>query len=231
MQGYRLITSPPLTYLCKRIARPLRLSGKLDDSLWQSAPPVQLYDAITGESGRFVTTVRALYDENDLYIGFHCQDDYVWSTVTERDGPVWNEECVEVFLNPPGVAHQYYEINLSPLNVVYDCCVLNARTADKPDEKFTALTGFKTEGLRTAVHVSGELSRKGGATGWTAEYAIPHAAMIGAPHAPPQSGDIWRANFYRIDSPQAEQREHYAWSQTGRAAFHLPWRFGFLHFE
>jgi hypothetical protein len=34
-----------------------------------------------------------------------------------------------------------------------------------------------------------------------------------------------------VDSPQPDQREHYALVKTEREAFHLPWLFGYLEFE
>ncbi len=218
------------TYISHRISGDLSLSGRLDDPRWQEAPAIQLVDAITGKSGRFATEVRLLYNDRYLYIGFRCEDDYVWGTVTERDGPVYDEECVEVFLNPAGVAYQYYEINLSPKNVVYDACVLNRRTREDPFNKFIALRDFDLADLHTAVHIRGQSDAPGRATGWTAEYAIPFDELFGAPNVPPRPGDTWRVNFYRIDSPEKGQREHYAWSPTGRPAFHLPWRFGTLRF-
>ncbi|RME01077.1 MAG: hypothetical protein D6814_02260 [Calditrichaeota bacterium] len=217
-------------YGCRKIPRDIHLTGKLDDPLWQQARPVHLMDAITGRDGRFNTEVRALYTDKYLYIGFQCQDDYVWGTVTRRNGPIYDEECVEVFINPAGAAHQYYEINLSPKNVIFDACILNRRTPEKPHEKFTGLPEFDLADLHTAVQVRGKVDAPGKAKGWSAELAIPFAELIGARHLPPRPGDIWRINFYRIDSPQKGQREHYAWSKTGRAAFHLPWKFGYLRF-
>jgi hypothetical protein len=223
--------APLPEYSCKKVDREIKITGKLDDPLWQDAGSVTLPDAITGESGRFLTEVRALYNDDYLYVGFRCEDDYAWGTVTERDGPIWNEECVEVFLNPANVAHQYYEINVSPKNVIFDSVILNRRTADKPDETFIGLETWNPEGLVTATSIDGEADQPGKARGWSAEYAIPLDELIGATNTPPRSGDRWRVNFYRIDSPQKDQREHYAWSQTGKAAFHLPWRFGTLKFE
>ncbi len=218
-------------YVCKKVPRKIELTGRLDDQLWHEAAVILLNDAISGKPGRFSTEVRALYDDDYLYVGFRCEDNYVWGTVTERDGPIWNEECVEVFLNPADVAHQYYEINVSPKNVIFDSVILNRRSADKPDESFIGLTEWRVNGLETAVHVDGKADAAGMARGWTAEYAIPHNELIGAPNTPPKPGDLWRVNFYRIDSPKKDQREHYAWSMTSKPAFHLPWRFGYLKFE
>ncbi len=222
---------PPPLYICKRATRPLVLTGKLDDPLWQLAPVTHLYDALTGAPGRFATTVHALYDDAYLYIAFACEDDYVWGTITAHDGPIFQEECVEVFVNPASAAHQYYEINVSPRNVVFDACILNARTPAHPYASFLGLKEWHAEGLRTVAHVEGNLNQPGEAKSWSAEFAIPFRALLGAPHLPPQPGDEWRINFYRIDTPHNAKSELYAWSTTEQPTFHLPWRFGWLRFE
>ena len=219
-------------YNCRRAPRPLVLTGKLDDPLWQVASLAYLHDALTGAPARFATTVRALYDAEYLYVAFACEDDYVWGTITAHDGPIYEEECVEIFLNPANAGHQYYEINVSPCNVVFDACILNARTPEQPHASFLGLKEWHVEGLRTAVHVEGELNQPGQAKSWSAEFAIPFRALIGAPHVPPQVGDEWRINFYRIDTPPLDAKsELYAWSTTEFPTFHLPWKFGRMRFE
>jgi hypothetical protein len=217
-------------YICKKIAEDFSLTGKLDHPAWNNAQPIQLVDAITGKNGRFKTEVRALYSDKYLYVGFHCEDDYIWGTITEREGPIYDEECVEVFLNPADTKHQYYEINLSPKNVVYDANVLNSRTPENAYAKFVAQSQWNLENLQTAVWIDGKINEPGKGKSWTAEYAIPLDELFGAPNTPPQPGDTWRVNFYRIDSPEKGKPEHYAWSPTGRTAFHLPWKFGYLRF-
>ncbi len=202
----------------------------MDDPLWQSAPSVELKDAITGDAGRFGAEVRTLYNEKYLYVGFHCQDDYAWGTFTERDDPIWDEECVEVFLNPAQSGHQYYEINISPKNTVFDACIVNSRTPENSNGKFKSLKEWNADDIQTATHIEGEADIPGKSVGWIAELAIPLEELYGADNTPPKVGDVWRVNFYRIDSPKKGQREHYAWSKTERPAFHLPWRFGYFKF-
>ena len=217
-------------YVCKKAPRDINLTGKMDDPMWENAAPITLVDAITGEPGRFSTKVRVLYNAKYLYVGFQCEDDYVWGTVTERDGPIYDEECVEVFLNPALCEHQYYEVNVSPKNVVFDACIINGRTPEKTDASFSSLKELNLIDLHTKVHVDGQINAPMKARRWTAEMAIPIAELFGAPNMPPKTGDVWRVNFYRIDSPKQGQQELYAWSKTERAAFHLPWRFGYLRF-
>ncbi len=216
---------------CARAPHPPALDGSLADPVWDAAHPIVLADAIQGTPPRYRTEVRVLYDETHLYVGFHCEDEYVWGTVSKRDGPIYEEECLEVFLNPSGSGHQYYEINISPRNVVFDACIVNDRTPQRPEATFKSLKEWDAEGLRTATRVDGKLGAPGKARGWTAELAIPIAQLYGTPHRPVQPGDVWRANFYRIDAPEKKSQEPYAWSPTARKACHLPWRFGYLTFE
>jgi hypothetical protein len=223
--------APLPVYACPRIEREIVLDGKLSDPLWKTAPAVRLVFADSGETADCLTEARLLCSATTLYVGFFCEDDFVWGTRKEPDSDIYAEECVEVFLNPAGVPHQYYEINVSPKNVVFDACILNPRTPSDPGLKFAGLKDYHPEALETRVHVAGELDKRGGAKAWTVEYAIPIARLIGAPRVPPRKGDAWRMNLYRIDSPEPGRQKFYAWSPTGKIDFHRPWRFGILKFQ
>lgn len=218
-------------YRCFKTERELRLTGKLDDPLWGKAAVIKLVRTDTGGEPRFPTDVRLLYSDTMLYVGFHCVDDYVWGTRTKHDSDIFNEECVEVFISPAGTAHQYYEINVSPKNVVFDACILSARITPGVRTFFTVLTCYNPAGLKTIIHVKGELDKPGKAEYWNAEYAIPLNQLFGASHIPPRPGDKWRMNLYRIDYPKGDKQEFYAWNPTEILDFHLPWRFGVLQFE
>ncbi len=217
-------------YECRRVDRDLRLSGKVDDPLWQQAPPMRLADPIHGKPGRFRTTVRMLYGASCLYVAFQCEDDYVWGTFSETDTEIYTEECVEAFLCPSGKTRQYYEINVSPRNTVFDAFILNGRPLQGERTNFRGLKEYTCEGLLTKVHVEGALGTPG-AKGWSAEFAIPFTSLVGADRLVPRPGDEWRMNLFRIDSPRKDQMEFYSWSATGANDFHRPWCFGTLRFQ
>jgi hypothetical protein len=218
------------TYTCRRIDRDLVLSGKADDPLWQRAEAVALGEPIEGKPNRYRTAARLLYNGRFLYIAFDCEDEYVWGTHDQRDAPIYEQECVEAFLCPSGKTRQYYEINVSPRNTVFDAVILNGRSAPDGAGTFKGLPQYTCEGLVTKVHVRGELGVKG-AQGWSAEFAIPFASIPGSDNPVPKPGDAWRFNLYRIDSPEPPKLEFYAWSPTGANDYHRPWRFGMLVFR
>lgn len=217
-------------YECKRVDRELNLTGKVDDPLWQQAPPMPLADPINGKPGRYRTTAKMLYSATHLYIAFQCEDEYVWGTFTDRDTEIYTEECVEAFLCPSGKTRQYYEINVSPRNTVFDAFILNGRPAGGERTNFRGLKDYTSEGLATKIHVDGTLDAPG-AKGWSAEFAIPFTSLVGADRLAPQPGDEWRMNLFRIDSPQKGRMEFYSWSPTGANDFHRPWCFGVLLFK
>jgi hypothetical protein len=221
----------PHVYACRKIDRELTLDGRLSDPLWKSAAAVRLVLADSGGPADRLTEARLLYSSTTLYIGFFCEDDYVWGTKTEPDSDIYAEECVEAFLNPAGSPYQYYEINVSPKNVVFDACILNPRSAADPAPKITGLKDYHPAGLVTRVFIDGAPDVPGGAKSWSAEYAIPLSQLIGAPHVPPRKGDLWRMNLYRIDAPKDGKSRYYAWNPTEKIDFHRPWRFGILKFE
>lgn len=218
-------------YICRKAPRELRLTGKIDDLLWEKAQVVRLTQATTGEEPRYLTEARLLYSDTTLYIAFHCEDEYVWGTRTQHDADIWTEECVEVFISPAGTLHQYYEINVSPKNVTFDACILNPRLRAGIRAPFVGLWDYTVEGLKTVTHVEGTADTPSGAKYWNAEYAIPLDQLVGAPHMPPRPGDTWRINLYRIDSPKPGEQEFYAWSTLDIIDFHTPTRFGMLRFE
>jgi len=217
-------------YHCYRIHRNLSLTGKVSDRAWRYAQVIHLNNPIDGKPGRYPTTARVLYNKHYLYIAFQCEDRFVWGTLTEHDAQIFTEECVEAFICPSGKMRQYYEIDVSPRNTVFDAFILNGRPLNGKWRDLLTWKDYTCDGLVTRVWIDGELGKQG-AKGWSAEYAIPFSSIIGSDHLTPRRGDEWRLNLYRIDSPQPPHLEFYAWSPTGANDFHRPWRFGFLKFE
>src|SRR4051794_1378308 len=140
-------------------------------------------------------------------------DNHVVGTQTKRDGPLWEEEVAEVFLDPVGDLESYFEFEVNPLNTVLDLVARKNRSGYTKDFR------WQCQGWRTAVRRT--------STGWCAEMAFPFASVASER---PKEGSRWRINFCRIDRPPGIDRELSAWSPTGRASFHTPERFGFLEF-
>jgi hypothetical protein len=184
------------------------------NGVWANCARISLRDNLSGQTPQWGTEVRLGWSGDVLQGLYLCQDPNPWATKTERDDALWEEEVVEVFLDPFGDSLSYFEIEINPLNTVTDLFIRRTWTGLKRDLRWNC------EGLVTAC---GTL-----AYGWVAAFQIPFASL-GDCH--PSRSPVWRANFSRIDRPKDQPRELSAWSPTRVFSFHVPGRFGFLRFE
>lgn len=214
-----------LQYVCHRASRPIIVDGELSDPPWQGTPAVKLVTLVTGAEPRQATTARLLWDDDYLYVAFHCEDTDIWGLTSQRDQAIYEQEVVEIFVDADCDGHGYVEIEVNPLNAVLDLFMLLR------GNRARGLWDWDSEGLRTAVIVDGDPTRRGTSDrSWSVEMAIPMADFFTAPHLPPSPGDLWHFNLYRIDRAE-EGDEYQAWSPVGRVNNHTPERFGRLVFS
>ncbi len=177
---------------------------------------VELVDSISGTPPLQATRVTCSADATQLRVSFACVDTNPWATLTEHDAPLWEEEVVEIFLDPVGDGGGYFEIEINPLGTVCDLVLRRVASGWKREFAWEC-AGLVATAARTP-------------TGWSAELIVPFAAVVSEP---PERGAEWRVNFYRIDRPDGAEgaRELSAWSPTLAPSFHAPERFGTLRFE
>ena len=110
-------------------------------------------------------------------------DDDIRATHTRRDAPLWEEEVVELFLDPWGADAIYVEIEVSPANVVFDALIVNRARDGELARDLDALRGWRCHGLRTAARVDGVLNGGPVSRGWEVEIAIPMRQLAPQPPA------------------------------------------------
>ena len=177
--------------------------------------PAHLRENVAGGSPAQASRVRTRWDDVGWRVLFDLDDALPWAKLTQRDGPLWTEEVVEVFIDPVGDLEGYFEAEINPLGTVVDLVL--RRTASGWRKDFA----WNIDGLETLVRRT--------AGGWTAEIRIPFEA-IAAPR--PRPGTCWRVNLLRIDRPRGPgtEAELSAWSPTGVRNFHRPGFFGTVEF-
>jgi len=220
-------------YRVQRAPSPITIDGRLNEPAWEAGASLWLRDNLTGEEPQQATSVKLLWDDDYLYAGFECEDTDAWSTYTEHDDPLYNEEVVELFIDPCGLLRVYFELQVSPRNVSFDSIVLNdgGKRGEGRGPNFQGVTMWTCHGMEHEVVVRGDPTRRGtNDQGWTVELAVPFSQLISAPNIPPKPGDAWRANIYRIDHA-TDYSEFTAWSPTGMHDFHITEAFGTLVFE
>jgi hypothetical protein len=178
-----------------------------------SLRPVSLLRAQDGAPPALPTAVRVALRDGALLARFDGRDRGVVATLTQRDGPLWEEDVFEVFLSPAGSPGVYYEFEVNPLGTLFDARI------ESPEGR--------RETMRTDVSWScpGFSARAGCREHhWWALFRIPLTTL--SPEAVQ-----WRANFYRIDRGQPD--EYSAWSPTFAEPpdFHRPERFGWLRLQ
>ncbi len=218
------------TFTVARAASAPVIDGRLDDTAWRSAVVQHMVEHDKGGPAPLETTVRLLWDDDYLYIGFYGADSDAWTTFTEDDTNLWEQEVFESFLAPQSAGWTYYEINVSPRNNLVDLFVTHAGPLRQ--RTIVSMREWDCDGIRHAVYVDGDPAPGTADKSWSAELAIPFARLWTAPKLRPEPGEEWRGNFFRIDRNPDKPSELWeaCMNFTGGLGFHVPERFGLLVF-
>lgn len=233
----------PRDYVCRHIDRAIEIDGRLDKAEWKSAPWSEPFVDILGDAGpapHLSTRVKMVWDDRYLYIGAELEEPHVWATLTQRDAVILQDNDFEVFIDPDGDNHLYYEIEINALNTVWDLLLIKPYRDGGP-----AVNGWDMAGLKTAVHVDGTLNDPTDKdVGWSIEMALPWAALKECANrpSPPANGDTWRINFSRVQwstsirngayvkTPNRPE-DNWVWSPQGVVDMHRPERWGYVTFS
>lgn len=151
------------------------VDGKLDEPIWQSAETATLTRTTDGSHAKVGATVKVLRDDATLFIGFTCPEPAMAdlkATVTDRDGRIYDDDSVELFLAPNAMGMPYYHFIVGAAGGAWD---------DRSGSR-----GWN-------AHWSWAVTRD--AASWAAEIAIPFSSLNALPTG------HWRANFMRNRRP------------------------------
>jgi hypothetical protein len=210
-----------------RRTKDFKVSGTGKAKPWQKAEWLTIAP-LKGEAPGYATRAKVLYSDTGLYVLFDCEDRKLVCTMTQDGDDLFKEDVVEVFLWPNPKHPVYYEYEISPLGYQLSLLIANNKG------KFYGWQAWRDTGARairraTAVR-GGRKKSKARVTGWSAEFFVPYALLIGLTNVPPKSGSVWRGNLYRIDYDSGKM-EPFAWSKPSKPNFHQYQRFGYLRFE
>ncbi len=242
----------PLSYVCYRAPQTPSLDGTLTDPAWEAAPWTEEFVDIQGPlkpKPWFRTRAKMLWDDSCLYIGAELVEEHVWAKLTRRDSVIYMDNDFEVFIDPDGDTHRYYEIEVNALNTIWDLFMIMPYRDDAQGR--SSLTSWDVQGLKSAVRVNGTLNDpRDTDRGWTVEMAIPWEVLkeCAPGRRPPLPGEQWRMNFsrveYRVDVRDGayEKRkdpatgkpfdeENWVWSPQGLVNMHYPEMWGYVQFS
>lgn len=202
------------------------VNGKGDADAWKKTEWVELQKR-PGGTHDYTAQIKMLYSKSGLYVLFDGTDRVLTATMEEDFADLWNEDVYECFFWPDEKHPVYFEYEISPLG--YELPIL----VPKLNGEFLGWRPWHYEGerkIKKAVSVSGGVQKSmAEVSGWRAEVFIPYALLKPLQNVPPQSGDVWRANFYRVDYDGGKSTA-WDWARVGRS-FHEIEKYGKIKFE
>jgi hypothetical protein len=235
---------PPRNYVAHRTPEKPLIDGKLDDTYWQLAPWSEAFVDIEGDirpKPAHLTRMKMMWDEDFFYIGVKLDEPHIWATYTQRESVIFHENDIEVFLDPNGDTHNYYEWEINALGTLWDLLLTKPyKDGGKP------LNGWNINDFEYAVHVEGTLNDPSDIDDyWSVEMAIPWASLS---YGVPKDGQQWRINFSRVQwqldvvensyqkviNPETGRpfpEDNWVWSPQGVVNMHVPYRWGFVQFS
>lgn len=195
-----LLDQPPRHYVCYRTSGEMAMNGKLDEKEWELIDWTDTFVDIEGSKQPLPyhnTRVKMLWDDNYLYIAAQLDEPHLWATYTERESVIYHENNFEVFIDPNGDTHHYFEYEVNALGTEWDLMMT------KP-YRYNGLpiNAWDIAGLKTGIDLQGTLNAPSDIdTGWTVEMAIPWETIkeTATRRSAPGGGDQWRINFSRVE--------------------------------
>ena len=175
-------------YTCRRANGPVVVDGDISKEVWQGVPWSEAFVDIEGAvkpPPHHLTRVKMLHDDQYLYIAAEMEDPRVWGTYTQKNTTMYHENDFELFIDPDGAGHDYYELELNCLNCVWELRMHRPYSVGGEHRNPCNLAG-----LRSAVAVRGGPPNNaavaaaaagggGGVTeGWDVELAVPIAELL-----------------------------------------------------
>ncbi len=240
----------PRKYVCYQADEALLVDGKLDEAAWQAVPWTENFMDIEGESKplpRLRTRAKMLWDEQYFYFAAELEEPHIWANLRQRDTVIFYDNDFEIFIDPDGDSHRYYEFEMNAFNTLWDLLLITPYR----DGENAVLNSWDIRGIKSGVDIIGTINDPSDTdTKWTVEIAMPWEVLKEqAPgHRKPEAGEYWRVNFSRVqwqtdivdgryvkrNDPQTGKRlreDNWVWSPQGAINMHRPETWGFVVFS
>lgn len=241
-------TALPKNYVCYRANAPLSIDGKANESCWKNAEWTDDFVDIEGDKKpipRFRTRAKMLWDNEYLYVFAELYEPNIWASLKQRDTVIFYDNDFEVFIDPDGDTHSYYEYEMNALNTQWDLMLTKPyRDGGLP------LTSWNFDDVKSAVSIAGTLNNPSDKdTCWRVEIAFPLKSFADSSVVLPiKPGTQWRMNFSRVEwqtlvdngrytkviNPQTGKpfpEDNWVWSPQGVIDMHRPETWGFIQFS
>jgi hypothetical protein len=242
---YRLLQVPK-HYTVFKTNEIMVIDGKDNEKAWAKAPWTDWFtDIVTGKESSFMgkTRCKMLWNDHYLYVYAQLQETDIHADFKIHDEPVFLDNSFEMYLNPDGSAHNYFEFQMNAYGTTCDLFLPKPyRNGGHP------LPSWDLKGLKKAVYIDGTMNNPSDTDKfWSIELAVPFTSVMMGGDQIPKSGTIWRVNFSRVawpiqikDGKYIPRKKgemdwasgHYTvWSPQGILDLHYPERWGYMMFS
>ncbi|MCP4583641.1 MAG: carbohydrate-binding family 9-like protein [candidate division Zixibacteria bacterium] len=244
-----IIEFTPKQYVCYKTDETIKIDGRLNEVSWSKTNWTGPFVDIEGDSKpmpRFMTRAKMLWDDDYFYFAAYLEEPDIWAKLTGRDAVIFYDNDFEVFIDPDGDTHEYYELEVNAFSTEWDLFLVKPYRDGGP-----AIHSWDIQGLKTAVHIDGTINSPGDIDkGWSVEIAMPWTVLRECAHknAPPSDGDQWRVNFSRVEwqteilngdyakitdpnTGESLPEDNWVWSPQGLINMHYPEMWGYVQFS
>jgi len=159
------------TIVARRVKDPILVDGVLETA-WESADWQKGFAHLVEGQPKNDTHVAVLFDQENLYVAYLLEGEASEGTITQKDGPVFYDDSVELFLDPWLSRSFFVQLATNLLGTQYDA---------------SSLFGSRFDGT---WHVA--IGKREGKT--IVEFGIPFTTLG---RTTPQREERWGVNFCR----------------------------------
>jgi hypothetical protein len=169
-------------------------------------------------------SVQIAYNEDEIFLQYRVNEQSVKAEITESNGKVWTDSCVEFFLSPEA-NDEYYNLEMNAIGTILLGSRKKGETAvHASDEQITKIRRISTLG-------DNPFPERKEPTEWQITIAMPWAAFF-KHELESVSGKKMRGNFYKCgDGLSVPHFVSWTKIKTEKPNFHSPEFFGGLEFE
>lgn len=242
--GLAQIMPAPKTYVAYATSDSIKIDGIAAEPSWQKVPWTDEFVDIEGKkTPLYRTRTKMLWDDQYLYFYAELEEPQVWATLKQRDTVIFYNNDFEIFIDPDGDTHNYYEFEMNALNTVWDLFLVKPYREPAP-----VVDSWDIKGLKTAVNIQGTLNNPNDTDkGWSVEIAMPWEVLKEANNNQIPVNDFWRINFSRVNWEYELDDGHYSrkkdaqgnflpehnwvWSPQWVVNMHEPEKWGYVYFS
>ena len=148
----------PKIHICYQTETSITIDGRANEPDWQNATWTAPFMDIEGQlkpTPKLDTKAKMLWDDTYFYVYAKLDEPHVWATLKNRDDIIFQDDDFEVFIDPDGDAHNYFELEINAHNTLWDLFMMwPYRQQNGPNNLFH----WNINGIKTATYIEGTLN-------------------------------------------------------------------------